>query len=244
MRLSLKQGAPAEHAAFHLRDVKLAGGSLRAFQGYGSIFGNIDAHGDAVAPRAFRRSLAEHAAAGTMPAMLSQHGDWTGSGDGMMPVGRWTVMREDAKGLYVEGVLSDTPRGNEAYTLLKDGALTGLSIGYQVRSATRGTKPGEPARTLTDVELIEVSLVTFPANGLARVTSVKTATGQEITQRDCERILRDAGLSRELAKGIIARGWRATTDQRDADGEAEHELVEAVKATTATLTTLKARLSL
>ena len=147
----------------------------------------------------------------------------------MMPIGVWSKLEQDEHGLLVEGRLSDTPRGNEAYTLLKDKALGGLSIGYVARDFTPGKKAGDPRRTLTDVELLEVSLVTFPANGLARVDSVKVA-GKQFTPRDCEQILRDAGVPRGLAKAIIAKGWRAGTDQPDADGEMAQELAAAVKA--------------
>lgn len=226
-----KDDAPnTERAAFGLRELKFSGGD-RTFTGYGAVFGNVDAHGDVIAPGAFKRTLQEHAAAGTMPAMLAQHGDWSGAGTGMMPIGVWTAMQEDSKGLRVEGRLSDTPRGNEAYALLKDGALKGLSIGYKARDFTRGAKDGEPRRTLKGVDLHEVSLVTFPSNRLARVEGVK---GERKTARDCEQALRDAGFPRSLAKTIAHLAKSAFADQRDADGDAE-ELVNAVKASTASL---------
>lgn len=224
-----------EHAAFRLEELKLAAGA-RTFTGYGAVFGNVDAHGDAIAPGAFKATLAQHRAAGTTPAMLSQHGDWSGTGPNQMPIGVWTTMREDEKGLYLEGRLSDTPRGLEAHTLLKDGALSGLSIGYVTRKSTPGTKPGEARRTLTDVKLFEVSLVTFPANDQARVVSVKD--GKSVTLKDCERALRELGVPRRLAKTMIFKGWRAATDQRDSDVEAMKDLADHVKAKTATLSKL------
>jgi len=216
-----------ERAVFDIRDLKFADGGVRKFSGYGAVFGNVDSYGDVIAKGAFGRTLSEHKAAGTMPAMLSQHGPVMG-GDEMMPIGVWTSMMEDDHGLLVEGRLSDTPRGNEAYTLLKDRALRGLSIGYVARKFTLRTKPDEPRRTLTDIELIEVSLVTFPANPKARVDAVKGVQGKAITTRDCEHALRDAGVPRELAKAIVAKGWRAATDQRDAEGEGFDALVAAL----------------
>lgn len=232
--LERKDGSTdTERAAFGLRELKFSGAD-RTFSGYGAVFGNVDSYGDVIAPGAFKRTLQDHAAAGTMPAMLAQHGDWSGAGASMMPIGTWTGMQEDSKGLRVEGRLSDTPRGNEAYTLLKDGALKGLSIGYKARDFSRGMKEGEPRRTLKGVDLHEVSLVTFPANKLARIEGVKLAPGEDVTARDCERALRDVGVPRELAKAIVAKGWRAATDQRDADGGAT-ELVDALKASTANL---------
>lgn len=227
-----------ERASFALAELKLASSAPRTFTGYGAVFGNVDGHGDVIAKGAFRRSLGEHKSAGTMPAMLSQHGSFLG-GDAQMPIGVWTSMEEDSHGLKVEGRLSDTPRGNEAYTLLKDGALTGLSIGYMTRKSTIGTKPGEPKRTLTDVELLEVSLVTFPSNGKARVVGVKD--GLTVTERDCERALRDAGVPRELAKAILAKGWRAATDRRDAGGELEQVAAAAIKASAESISKLFGR---
>lgn len=229
-----------EHASVSLRDLKLASRTARTFSGYGSVFGNVDSHGDVIAKGAFRRTLQEHAAANTMPAMLSQHGGGPFGGE-MMPIGVWTSMVEDELGLRVEGRLSDTDRGQEAYILLKDGALSGLSIGYEVRQSTIGTRAGEPKRTLTDIELWEVSLVTFPSNRRARVEAVKGSQGNEISQRDCERALREAGLPRELAKAILAKGWRAVTERPDGEKETL-ELIEALQAGTNSLSkTIKER---
>lgn len=243
LRSELKAaGDHKERAVFNIRDLKFADGGGRKFSGYGAVFGNVDSYGDVIAKGAFARSLSDHQAAGTMPAMLSQHGPMLG-GDEMMPIGVWTSMMEDDHGLLVEGRLSDTPRGNEAYTLLKDRALRGLSIGYIARKFTVRTKPEEPRRTLTDIELIEVSLVTFPANPKARVDAVKGDQGKTITPRDCEHALRDAGVPRELAKAIVAKGWRAATDQRDAEGEGFEALAAALNARADSLSTLLKRIT-
>lgn len=233
-------GDQKERASFGLVDVKFAADGARTFSGYGAVFGNVDSYGDVIQKGAFARTLREHAAEGRMPAMLAQHGGgaFGGSAEDMMPIGVWTSMMEDDHGLVVEGRLSDTPRGNEAYTLLKDKALRGLSIGYVARKFVMRTKPEEPRRTLTDVELLEVSLVTFPANPKARVDAVKGDQGKTITPRDCERGLRDAGVPRELAKAIVAKGWRAATDQRDAEGEGFDALVAALNARADTLKNL------
>jgi uncharacterized protein len=233
-----------QHAAFRLEELKLAGAGARTFAGYGAVFGNVDAYGDVIAKGAFRETLKEHAAADTAPAMLSQHGDWSGTGPNQMPIGRWTLLREDEKGLYVEGRLSDTERGREAYTLLKDGALSGLSIGYVTRKSTNGTKPGEPRRTLTDVKLVEISLVTFPANDLARVSSVKGLTigDKTLTLGDCEHALQVAGVPRRLAKKLLRPGWRAVVDEQHVDDEAVKAVIEATKVHTAALSQLIKRI--
>ncbi len=164
-------------------------------EGYGSVFGVRDSYSDIVAPGAFKASLAAHKAAGTMPALLWQH-------RADEPIGVWKSMEEDDRGLACTGQLAmETVRGREAHALLKMGALTGLSIGYVTKQSERGTRPDEPRRTLKKLDLLEISLVTFPANPRARVESVKG-----ITRREIERMLtQDAGLSRSQAREILAR---------------------------------------
>ncbi len=197
--------------------VKLADGAEMAFSGYGAYFGNVDSYGDVIRPGAFRKTLKEATAkTGRMPAMLLQHGGFGGDDD--MPVGIWTDMREDEKGLVVEGRLADTQRGRDAYALLKmqpRPAIDGLSIGFRTRKFTLGTKPDEPRRTLEELELLEVSLVTFPANTLARVSAVKSLRDLSLHDvRDLEAALRDAGLSRADAVKAVS-GFKAWS-RRDA----------------------------
>lgn len=187
-----------------------------SIEGYGSVFGVVDDWGDIIAPGAFAATLAAHKAAGTMPAMLWQHRD-------AEPIGVWTEMVEDARGLRVKGQLVlESPRGKEAYALLKAGALNGLSIGFIARKWSWDNTTD--IRTLQEVDLWEVSPVTFPANSLARVDNVKS-TGQAInTIRDAERALRDAGLSAEQAKATLASVKRAVQVERDADQDAQRAM--------------------
>lgn len=174
---------PQETKQFGLTELKFASDATgMVFEGYGAYFNNIDSYGDAIAPGAFTRTLKEAKRKGVWPAMLLQHGNWLG-GDDNMPVGIWTSMKEDEKGLVVEGKLAETQRGKDAYALLKmepRPAISGLSIGFMTKKYTAGTKPTEPRRTLEDVELMEVSLVTFPANEKARVTGVKSFNAREL----------------------------------------------------------------
>ena len=175
---------PHETRVFGLHELKLASDAAAgmSFEGYGAYFNNIDSYGDAIAPGAFKRTLGEAKRKGIWPAMLLQHGNWIG-GDDNMPVGVWTSMKEDENGLVVEGKLAETQRGRDAYALLKMGprpAITGLSIGFFPKKWSMGTKPAEPRRTLEDVELLEVSLVTFPANDKARVTAVKSFNARDL----------------------------------------------------------------
>ena len=168
-------------------------------EGYGSVFGVRDNYDDVIAKGAFIQSLKDHKAAGTMPAMLWQH-------DADKPIGVWTEMVEDEKGLRIKGQLAmETVKGKEAHALLKMGALNGLSIGFMSKewAYDRDTE----VRTLTAIDLWEVSLVTFPANEKARVTNVKSAD-EMATPKDAEKVLRDAGFSKSDATAFVSRVMR------------------------------------
>jgi len=145
--------------------LRLTDGEAGRFTGYASIFDAVDDQGDRVERGAFARSLKESAARGQPPALLWQH-------DPGEPIGVWEELREDARGLACVGRLClETRRGAEAHALMKLGALSGLSIGYRVRAAGRDQASG--VRRLLDVELLEISPVTFPALAAARVATVK-----------------------------------------------------------------------
>lgn len=193
-----------------------ADGETGTFEGYGAVFGNLDRDGDVVARGAFRESLK-----GRLPALLWQH-------NAKEPIGRFDDVREDEKGLYVKGRLSMEGRGREAYELLKMGALDGLSIGFVTKEATRDS--ARSTRTITRAELMEISLVTFPANELARVSAVKQVGGSmpvsvPDTPREFERLLRDHGFSRGRAKAITAKGFVGAPDT---DGNEIAALVEDI----------------
>lgn len=176
-----------------------AAGDDGTVEGYGSVFGVRDNYDDVIAKGAFVQSLKDHKAAGTMPAMLWQH-------DADKPIGVWTEMVEDEKGLRIKGQLAmETVKGKEAHALLKMGALNGLSIGFMSKewAYDRETE----VRTLTAIDLWEVSLVTFPANEKARVTNVKSAD-EMATPKDAEKALRDAGFSKSDATAFVSRVMR------------------------------------
>jgi len=176
-----------------------AAGDDGTVEGYGSVFGVRDNYDDVIAKGAFVQSLKDHKAAGTMPAMLWQH-----SAD--HPIGIWTEMVEDDKGLRIKGQLAmETVKGKEAHALLKMGAINGLSIGFMSKqwAYDRETE----VRTLTEIDLWEVSLVTFPANEKARVTNVKSAD-EMATPKDAEKALRDAGFSKSDATAFVSRVMR------------------------------------
>lgn len=195
-------------------------------EGYGSVFGVRDNYDDVIAAGAFATSLKEHKAAGTMPAMLWQH-------DPSEPIGVWTAMSEDGNGLKVVGKLAlDTVRGREAHSLLKMGALNGLSIGFVSRKWVYDTE--SEVRTLTDIELWEVSLVTFPANGKARVTNVKSVDGVG-SPKDAERFLREAGVAKADATAFVSRVMRMGEERR----ESAQSTAQAVRAANRLLEALK-----
>lgn len=178
-----------------------------AFEGYGAVFGNVDSYGDVIAKGAFTRTIRDAKASGQWPAMLLQHGGWAVSADDLMPVGVWEDLEEDDVGLFSKGVLAPTVRGTEAHTLMKmepRPAINGLSIGYVPIKWKMRSTPDEPRRTLEEVKLVEISLVTFPANTKARVQSVKAQHGIRLA----EQALRDAGFSAAEAKAIVARGFK------------------------------------
>lgn len=188
------------------------------FAGYGSVFGNIDSYGDVVAKGAFRETLKEWKARKALPPMLIQHGGWGMTDTDSIPIGKWTRMSEDDTGLYVEGRLInlDTDLGKRIHGAMREGVLDGMSIGYRAKKFSLGTKPDEPRRTLEAVDLVELSVVTFPANGKSRVSHVKSREDIK-TIRDFEAFLRDAGgFSNAAARAIAAGGYKAS-EPRDED---------------------------
>lgn len=190
--------------------IKFAGADASGtIEGYASTFGNVDLGGDVVAPGAFTKTLADHRAAGTMPAMLWHHR----SGE---PIGKWTEMEQDPAGLRVKGRLTlEVARAREAYALARDGALS-MSIGYRATDTARASGN----RVLKTLQLHEVSLLPMPMNTSARITAVKSAGDvSSITDlRAFEEFLRDAGFSRAFAKAVANHGFKAATGLRDADG--------------------------
>jgi HK97 family phage prohead protease len=184
-----------------------------SFEGYGAVFGNVDSYGDVIAPGAFTDTLAQFKEAGTLPSMLAQHGGMGMGADDLTPIGKWLEMSEDDTGLMVKGQLADTERGRDMHTLMKMKAIDGLSIGYRVKESSPSSKAGTHKRTLTKLDLLEISPVTFPANGEARIHAVKSI--DEITTvGEVEEVLRDAGFSRKNAKNLIAK---VKDNLRDAD---------------------------
>ncbi|MCQ2004890.1 HK97 family phage prohead protease [Rhizobium sp. NRK18] len=188
------------------------------FSGYASVFGEVDLGKDRIERGAFGKSLSARGAGGVR--MLFQH-------DPAEPIGAWTRLVEDARGLFVEGVLSTgVTRAREVHQLMKSGALDGLSIGFQTVKARTDAKTG--IRSIVEADLWEISVVTFPMLPSARVESVKHLAGHLPTKREIERRLtRDAGLTRKEARRLIARGYDDMAGLRDAAGNPDIDGDEA-----------------
>ncbi|WP_061976667.1 HK97 family phage prohead protease [Aureimonas sp. AU20] len=132
--------------------------------GYASLFERTDLSGDRIRPGAFARALHERGVGGIR--MLWQH-------DPTKPIGVWTRLIEDGRGLLAEGQLAlDTAQGREAFALLRAEALDGLSIGFRTR-ASRPLRERGARRLLLDIDLLEISIVTFPMQEAARVREAR-----------------------------------------------------------------------
>lgn len=187
---------------YHLETKAL--GDAGEFEGHASTFGNVDQGGDLVEPGAFADGLSKAAKEGRAIPMLWQH-------DQREPIGVWTEIAEDRKGLRVKGrlLIEDDPLARRAYAHLKAGSMRGLSIGYRIPpgGAVEDDKRAGVVR-LKAVDLREISLVTMPMNIRAGVTSVKSlmAAGKLPTVREFEEFLRDAGgFSKSLAAAIAGK---------------------------------------
>ena len=196
-----------------------------SFTGHGALFNTLCPTSswmlppdwqDKFRPGAFARSLADRKANGGLFPACWQH-------DLDMPIGAYPVVREEQDGLYVEGQLAlKTAKGAEVYELMKIGAVSGLSVQYRPTKAQLDEKA--KVREILDVALIEIAPCTVPNMDGARVADVKRMSAEKITKRYLETVLRDAGLSRDEAKALLADGFGAL-ELRDADPSG---LVQAV----------------
>ena len=158
-------------------------------EGYASLFGDTDRGGDVVARGAYRSALERMTAEGRRVRMLWQH-------DPAQPIGVWDEVREDERGLWVKGrLLEGVARAREAGALLEAGAIDGLSIGYRT---VRAAKTDKGRRLLQELELWEVSLVTFPMLPSARVRGKGESPGLDATLRELAAAFE--GARRELAR--------------------------------------------
>lgn len=203
------------NAQFELKHLEESG----IFEGYASVFGVKDYDGDVIVKGAFKNSIEKFTKSGKRPKMLWQHNP-------SIIIGKWIDMHEDDRGLYVKGtIFTDIPKGQEAYALMKHGELDAMSVGFNIENSFIDESKN---RVIDDLDLWEISVVTWGANPEALVSSVKSIE----TKRDFERFLIDSGFSQKQAKRITAQGFAESTetvddkinDQRDVDLEIAQSL--------------------
>lgn len=196
------------------------------FTGYGSVFGNVDSYNEVVAKGAFSESLAEIKASGDpLPALWQHNND--------QPIGGYDTLEEDDTGLKVSGFLMVDAIGlaREAHALMQRRVVKGLSIGYYVRGDSYDEKTR--IRTLTKLDLQEISIVTFPANDEALIDTVKQklARGDLPTLREFEKSQRELGFSKWCTDYISAHGYKkllALGDQSNGDRDAIRAAIAAL----------------
>ncbi len=177
---------------FHRPEAGLVLSDGAVVSGYASVFGRRDQGGDIVLPGAYAASLAALAAAGRRVKMLWQH-------DPAQPIGVWDEVREDDRGLFVTGrLLPEVARAREAAALLSAGAIDGLSIGYRT---VRAERDAAGLRRLAEIDLWEVSLVTFPMLPEARVG----AKGEPAPDPETAAVLGELAAALAEARRALAR---------------------------------------
>ena len=183
-------------------------------EGYASVYGIVDQGGDIVMKGAFEKTIKAVHEGRRRIKMLWQH-------DPGSPIGVWDVMSEDSKGLIMKGrILTEVQKGSDTLELLKASAIDGLSIGYKTVDADFIVNDQGRIRQLKDLDLMEVSFVTFPMNTEATVIDVKNLS----SRCDVEHLLRDAGVPGGFAKLLVKYGYegaieRLKTGRREGDDE-------------------------
>ena len=190
--------------------LKFADASSGKFGGYASTFGGVDSYGDTIMAGAYKSVIdAVMSGSARMPKMFVNHKSWD------VPIGKWTKMMEDQKGLYIEGELTmGNPEAAIVKAAMQHETVDGLSIGYMLKASDVEYSEinGQTIRVIKNIsDLSEVSVVTFPADDMARVdlTSVKTSLDQVESIKDFEDFLREAGgFSKSLATATASRAKR------------------------------------
>ena len=180
------------------------------FSGYASVFNGMDSYGDTILPGAYDTVIKSiQTGSARMPKMFVNHKSWD------LPVGKWLNLSEDSEGLKAEGELTlGNPNAEALKASLEHGTVDGLSIGFRLEPGDTEVleSDSQKIRVIKNIsELVEISVVTFPADDEARVdlTSVKSALETINDIRDFENFLRDAGgFSKSLAKAVASQAKR------------------------------------
>lgn len=178
------------------------------FTCYGNVKGNIDHARDRTLDGAYMKSIERHMKNGTMPKMFWMHNPYE------LPVGKWIEMREDEKGLFLRGKLSDTAMGRDIEVLAKDGALDSFSIGYiEVESRWNTEKQ---CNDLVELDIKEISWVTFACNEESLLQDIKhrIEEGETVTKADLRVILKSTGLlSKRQIENVTANYQPVVNDE-------------------------------
>lgn len=196
-----------DHLDYNLEIEAKAIGESGTFEGYASTFGNVDLGGDVVEPGAFIESVVKAKKDRRVIPMLWQH-------DRHEPIGVWTSIAEDAKGLFVKGklLIDEDPLAKRAYAHLKAGSIGGMSIGYRTIPGETVVDEKRPSvMRLKKVDLREMSLVTMPMNTQARVTSVK----QEQTKKLRDRLAAGDRLTKRELDFMFKEAWRLSNSEAE-----------------------------
>lgn len=194
---------------FQAVELKLSDDNL-AFAGYASVFNGVDAYGDTVLPGAFAETIKNR----SRPIRMHYNHD------PRTVIGKWVDVAEDGKGLFMKGELTPGHSlASDVRASMKHGTVDGLSIGYRVPSG--GSAKAGKVRQLKRIDLVEVSIVTTPADLNARILpdSIKSAVDSLRTLRDIEQFLRDTGWSRGDAEHFVKRCKSVIQGEPEGGGE-------------------------
>lgn len=199
-------------------DIKFAAAE-GAFSGYASVFGNIDSKNDIIMPGAYAEVLKD---SGAVPVYVN-HG-WLNNA---LPVGKWSGLKEDDRGLFGEaGLIMQMPSAIDVYWGMKSGLVTGLSVAI-LPDAKATERRADGVRVIHRIKALkEISIVTDPANDASRVTDVKFSEeiGRVETVRDFERLLREVGaFDQATAKQLVAKAKEVFV-QRDVGDDQKAEV--------------------
>lgn len=166
-----------------------------SIEGYASVFGGVDSYGDTIEKTAFDNVIKS----GQKPLMFYQHNRWS------IPIGVWEEMSVDEKGLKVKGRLNlELEEAREVYSALKFGSLNGMSIGFRMKDKDYEYDDEDICHIKNISELLEISIVNFPADKEARIDNVKSEDRDLHDIRDCEHYLRELGISKKMAQKLIS----------------------------------------
>jgi len=189
---------------FELKDDQI---EIGAFDGYASTYGNIDSDGDIIVSGAFNESCQNK----PIIKLLYQH-------DRSQVLGIGEI-RSDSMGLFLQGKLNlDVEKAREVRSLMKQGALDSMSVGFMVENYENDVEYKDGNRFFKRAEVKEVSIVTFPANSQALINSVKNEKNiANMTIKEFEELLRDSGFSRKQSMLIASKGFRSLQQSESVD---------------------------